>query len=109
MSPRRALTLCAQGGCRTLVSSGRCARHERAGSYERGYDAAWRRVRADFLAAFPRCVGYGPRQGKCDGRATEADHVVAVRDAPHLRLHWSNLRPYCKSCHSRRTATEQRW
>ena len=122
--PKRALRMCSSPGCPVVVETGKCPRHaaqaaareaqrrltldaQRGSSTERGYDAAWRRARRDFLTANPACVGYGERQGMCGARATEADHVVSVREAPDLRLHWSNLRPYCKHCHSARTATEQ--
>lgn len=72
---------------------------------ERGYDAAWRKVRASVLAAEPLCRF-------CDeaGRVTPAtvvDHIVPIADAPDRRLDPTNLRPLCKPCHDRRTAREQ--
>lgn len=71
----------------------------RPSSGDRGYDADWRAVRKQFLARHPTC--------QCGRPATEADHVLAVRDRPDLRLSWSNLRALCRPCHSRRTATDQ--
>lgn len=67
---------------------------------ERGYDGAWRRCRALFLAANPKCSW-------CPDPATEVDHKLSPKTHPHLRLSWSNLRGGCKPCHSRRTALEQ--
>nr|WP_244492170.1 HNH endonuclease signature motif containing protein [Aureimonas sp. AU12] len=68
----------------------------------RGYDAAWKRVRSDFLKRHPVCCSPG-----CGKPATEADHVVSVAERPDLRLSWSNLRPFCKPHHSQRTARDQ--
>lgn len=80
----------------------RKAQHDRdrGTSTQRGYDAAWRKVRAQFLAQNTKCV-------HCGAVATEADHIKSIADHPQLRLRWSNLRALCKPCHSRRTATEQ--
>jgi 5-methylcytosine-specific restriction protein A len=71
-------------------------------SSKRGYDSAWRKVRAEFLAAYPHCSAPG-----CQARATDVDHVLSVADRPDLRLSWSNLRPFCHSHHSARTARDQ--
>lgn len=107
-----------------MVPGGRCPKHQakaeareaarqaaidaaRPSSGERGYDADWRAVRRQYLAVHPMCVGYGQRAGNCGKGATEVDHVVSVAQAPELRLRWSNLRAYCKPCHSARTASEQ--
>lgn len=72
---------------------------------ERGYDAAWRKLRAEFIAANPLCVDCLDQ-----GRVTpteEVDHVVSIRQRPDLRLVWSNLRALCRTHHSGRTAREQ--
>jgi len=66
------------------------------------YDAAWKRCRSLFLKANPMCCAAG-----CTNPATEVDHIQTVKDRPDLRLHWSNLRAFCKSHHSRRTIYEQ--
>lgn len=68
----------------------------------RGYDAAWRRVRKDFLAAHPGCCAAG-----CSQPATEVDHVQSIAERPDLRLSWSNLRGFCKPHHSQRTGRDQ--
>lgn len=81
------------------------ADRRRRSSTARGYDGGWRKVRLAFLAAHPLCAFC-----EADGRLTAAtvvDHEVAIVDAPERRLDWSNLRPLCKPCHDRRTATEQ--
>lgn len=74
----------------------------RASAAERGYDAAWRRVRKDFLAKHPTCCAAG-----CTEPATDVDHIKSIQERPDLRLSWSNLRPFCHSHHSQRTARDQ--
>ena len=73
---------------------------QRPAPTQRGYDAAWRKVRRLFLQCNPICC-------ECPAAATDADHILSVRDRPDLRLSWSTLRPYCHPHHSRRTALEQ--
>jgi len=74
----------------------------RPSSTERGYDTAWRKLRAAYLRQHPVCST--PR---CGDMATDVDHVLSVEAWPDLRLEWSNLRALCHPCHSRRTALEQ--
>lgn len=81
---------------------GKCDAHareddrRRGSARERGYDADWDRCRDAFLEAHPLC-------DDCGELATEVDHEISVRDAPELRLDWTNLRPKCKKHHSRKT------
>jgi 5-methylcytosine-specific restriction enzyme A len=74
----------------------------RPSSTERGYDQAWRKVRARFLERNPICAALG-----CTELATEVDHIYSIRERPELRLAEFNLRPSCKRHHSERTAREQ--
>lgn len=81
-------------------------RDSRRTATQRGYDAAWRRLRLAVLRREPLC-----RMCKARGRvvpAEEVDHIKTVAERPDLRLAVSNLRPLCKSCHSRRTRADQR-
>ncbi|WP_082735305.1 MULTISPECIES: HNH endonuclease [Hyphomicrobiales] len=96
--------------CGTLVPKGeRCSCQrarakakdaERGSAAERGYDADWRALRAQFIAANPQCV-------ECGAPAKHVDHIRTIREAPHLRLDPRNLRSLCHSCHSRHTARTQ--
>ena len=103
---------CRKPGCPALVKGGGyCPAHEhieaqrvwgtgtdtRPSPAARGYDAAWRALRAAYLAAHPRCE-------RCPAAATDVDHIQPVRYRPDLRLEWSNLRSLCHRCHSSRTA-----
>ncbi len=74
----------------------------RESSSKRGYDAAWRKCRKLFAEKHPVCC-----TPDCGAPTEEVDHIESVADRPDLKLKWSNLRPLCKPCHSRRTATEQ--
>lgn len=75
---------------------------KRPSAGERGYDADWRAVRRQYLAAHPACQHEG-----CTARAVEVDHIQSIRDAPALRLRWSNLRGYCAEHHRGRTMRDQ--
>lgn len=114
---RAALHPCGQPGCRAVLPRGvrycdphRHARHkaidrDRGSAHERGYDAAWRKLRIDFLADNPLC-------GECQDEgivraAIIADHVVPISEAPERRLDRTNLRSMCKRHHDRHTARTQ--
>lgn len=73
---------------------------ERGSAASRGYDAEWSKLRFRFLHHNPHCC-------VCGAKASHVDHKKSVREAPHLRLEWSNLRSMCGPCHSRRTARDQ--
>lgn len=104
IAPCCGLTIAAGEPCpcqrRRQQEARRAVDAKRPSAAERGYDGAWRKVRAQFLAAHPRCV-------ECGATAAEVDHIKSIAERPDLRLKWSNLRSLCKSCHSRRTARDQ--
>lgn len=74
----------------------------RPSASQRGYDAAWKAVRRQFIAAHPTCSHAG-----CNAPTTDVDHIISIRQRPDLRLSWSNLRGFCHPHHSARTAREQ--
>ena len=77
----------------------------RAKTAQRGYDAAWRKVRLVKLAEDPLC-----EQCKRKGLlklAEEVDHIIPIADGGE-RLELNNLQSLCKSCHSRKTMAESR-
>ena len=87
--------------CGALTTGSRCppcrhARDQRRGSAaERGYGAAWQKVRAEHLALEPWC-----RCG-CGELATDVDHIVARRSGGSDDH--ANLQSLAHSHHSRKT------
>lgn len=71
----------------------------RGPAYARGYDAAWRALRAVFVRQHPNCQAVG-----CAEPTHEVHHRVPVKQAPELRLEWSNLVALCASHHRRAEA-----
>jgi 5-methylcytosine-specific restriction protein A len=69
---------------------------------ERGYGWDWQQFRANVLAGEPLCQDC--LECGVVAPAEELHHVVKIKDAPHLRLDVSNVRPLCGRCHDARTA-----
>jgi 5-methylcytosine-specific restriction protein A len=109
--PVAPLKPCSQPSCGRLVKSGKCDLHKknddrvRGTRTERGYNNRWLKARETYLRRSPLCV-------KCKeaGRLTPArivDHII-----PHngdQDLFWdseNNWQSLCRSCHSRKTASE---
>ena len=108
---------CRFPGCPNLVrgSSGYCEDHQpeertydrgRGSAAKRGYGARWRKLRGMVLAAQPLCADPF-------GIHAEAGEVVPSTDVDHIipreqggRDVFENLQGLCKSCHSRKTATQ---
>lgn len=105
--PRR-LKVCSRPGCPNLTTAGRCddcaraADRSRGTAAERGYDKRWRRTREEFLDENPFCSEPG-----CPLLATDADHIDGLGPLAPRGHDWSNLRPFCHSHHSQRTARDQ--
>ena len=113
--PYKPKTPCRHPGCVELVPAGKkyCEkhaplhRHDRPGAAERGYDARWRKAREEFLRAHPLCE-------KCMQEtkitlATVVDHRIPHRGDPRLFWDMRNWQALCKTCHDRKTMTEDRW
>jgi 5-methylcytosine-specific restriction protein A len=111
---------CSQPGCPNLVPTGRsyCEEHaakqsreydaRRLSAAQRGYGSTWRKLREMVLADEPLCSD--PFGVHADAGQTvvadEVDHIIPLQNGGrNIR---SNLLPLCKSCHSRKTATEGR-
>lgn len=86
------------GKCPTLAARRATYDQARGSASSRGYDAHWNIMRAAFLKGQPRCAEPG-----CGERATEVDHI----DGNARNNSFRNLRPFCKSHHSARTARDQ--
>lgn len=71
---------------------------------ERGYDARWRKLRSVVLFEEPLCRTCLVRGYTTP--ASEVDHIVPHKGRRELFYDRTNLQAMCKSCHSRKTATE---
>ncbi len=113
---RRALRPCSYPGCPNLVDSGRCAEHagvsgqsgsgwKRDKARQRLYGRKWQKFRAAYLAEHPWCVS-------CEriGISTPSEHVDHVVDHKgDVVLFWRGpFQALCHSCHSKKTASENR-
>ena len=130
-----ALRPCLAPGCSTLVKGGRCPEHQakrtatlnaedvryRGTSVERGYDAAWKRLRDGYVRLQPFCelcigegkvppflVGVPDINGitRLVNEPVVVDHVVPHRGDDGLRLDSRNLQTLCHSHHRRKTMAE---
>ncbi len=117
--PSAAPRPCRHPGCSQLVrdGGGYCAQHkrikqeiskqadkDRGTSAQRGYGYKWQKLRANYLASHPLCVAC--KKTGLLKVAEVVDHIV-----PHkgdMALFWDsgNWQPLCKTCHDRKTATE---
>jgi 5-methylcytosine-specific restriction protein A len=116
--PHRIATGCMEPGCPEISSKGnRCGYHARQAQIKRdrrrgsaaarGYGARWRRLRAMYLRANPRCVD--PFEvHETLMLANTVDHVLPKSEGGTDV--WDNLQSLCASCHNRKTASEDgRW
>lgn len=62
---------------------------------------AWRKLRDQVVREEPLCW---LRLDGCTTYSQTADHLLTVRDYPHLALVRSNLRGACHNCNSKRNA-----
>jgi len=67
---------------------------------QKGYDHAWRKLRAEVLDDQPLCIDCESK-GKVKP-AVELHHIRGIQVAPNLRLEKTNLAPLCERCHDAR-------
>jgi 5-methylcytosine-specific restriction protein A len=110
--PYKPLKPCKHTGCANLTAYVFCEEHQslhtnhRSNATERGYDSRWRKARNIFLKAHPLCTEC-LKQGKVT-QATVVDHVVPHRGDKVLFWDECNWQSLCKSCHDKKTMTEDR-
>jgi 5-methylcytosine-specific restriction enzyme A len=87
--------------CDSCESAGK-ARDNRPTSRERGYNAAWFKYRAVYLALHPFCVD--PFKLHIERvRATRLDHIEPHRGNRELFWNPANHQGLCEGCHNRKT------
>lgn len=94
-------------GSRTAVQRKAEADQHRGNSTQRGYDAEWRKIRAQKLAVNPLCECDACKSSHRTTAAEVVDHIRSIAARPDLRLVWSNLRSMSKRCHDQHTARTQ--
>jgi len=112
---KKPLKICARAGCSTKTKGRFCKAHKkhlwlehdkkRPNSSQRGYDYAWQKFRKSYLQRNPLCL-FCKEKGFLIS-ANEVDHIKPLAEHPELKFVNENLRPLCKSCHSKRTWYEQ--
>ena len=110
---RRYISVCAERGCPELTDERFCETHrldsrkaseaKRETAQAKGYDARWRQTRKDFLRAYPVCQD----EMGCVAKATDVDHIDGLGPNGPRGHDWTNLRAFCHSHHSKRTAKDQ--
>ena len=73
---------------------------------KRGYGSKWQKVRKKYLETHPLCVAC-VKEGRYV-KATDVDHVIPHRGDQKLFWDQSNWQALCHSCHSKKTARENR-
>src|SRR4029077_15970494 len=82
------------------------AEPRRATTKQRGYDADWKRLRADHLKREPLCRPCLATHMRPPGAVV--DHIKDIATHPRLRLVDENLQSMCAPCHNRKTHYTQR-
>ena len=78
----------------------------RGNSGERGYDAAWRRVRIMKLARSPMCQCDECKENRLP--AVLVHHIMTISERPDLRLDPDNMLSMANECHER-VHKNERW
>ena len=113
---KRAAVPCRNRACKDFaVKGGYCAAHQsqarvydhsRGTAHQRGYDAQWRKARADYLAQHPLCCNC--KSEGCIVAANVVDHIIPHKGDSVLFWDVSNWQALCEPCHNRKTATHDR-
>jgi 5-methylcytosine-specific restriction protein A len=71
-----------------------------------GYGARWQRASKQFLRENPLCRECGNRTPPIIKGSQQVDHIIPHRGDMTLFWDRKNWQALCRSCHSRKTATE---
>ena len=108
---------CYEPGCPRVTYSTYCPIHakendtdyrrHRGSSNKRGYTYRWQQERKAYLTRYPLCKDCLDTYSEIR-TATEVDHIIPHKGDMKLFWNTSNWQGLCKSCHSKKTAKEQR-
>ena len=109
--PYKPKSPCRYPGCPNLCDRGcYCKEHMqfssdrmRGGAEERGYNAAWRKARGQYLRQHPLCVEC-QREGRLTP-ATVVDHIIPHRGDRKLFWDTGNWQGLCKYHHDKKTGS----
>ena len=121
MDTSEPLKPCNHSGCRTLVTSKYCGKHEsdaavkkkenqrqydniRGTRTARGYDNRWLKASKEFAREFPLCANCEKKGIIKLGQCT--DHIVPHKGDVELFWDRSNWQRLCNVCHGEKTAAE---
>ena len=94
---------CQHPGCIATTEKTFCKKHKRKdnrpSAHKRGYTKEWRSVSKIYLFNHKKCV-------KCGDKSTVVDHIEPHKGNKLLFWNIRNWQAMCKSCHDRKTATE---
>lgn len=112
--PSRPKRPCNRIGCRELTNERFCIVHKKTNQQEqdrsrgtsttRGYNSRWRKARKIHLNEHPLCV-HCQNEGRITA-ANEVDHIIPHKKDYDLFWDEGNWQSLCKSCHSKKTTTE---
>jgi len=104
---------CNEPGCPNLTNTKYCEHHtkqhiqDRGNSAQRGYDSKWRKASKRFLKEHPLCISCYKEKKLV--KATVVDHITPHRGDKTLFWDRNNWQSLCKSCHDKKTMTEDRY
>lgn len=113
----RAQKICARSGCpKIAVRRGLCETHaaevdavlrkrypdKRPDFRQRGYTAAWDRLRAAYIKKHPDCEGCG----KTGPQGMIVDHIKPKDEGGEDK--WDNCQTLCRTCHGIKTKWDKR-
>lgn len=92
----------ARCACQARRDRERKARHDanRPSARARGYDSAWEKARAGFLAKHKDCA-------MCGAPASIVDHIIPHKGDRALFWDRTNWQPLCVPCHSSRKQKQE--
>ena len=107
--PKKAMKPCKHPGCPKLTEGAYCDEHkplhpDRPSAAKRGYGSKWQKASKAYLQSHPLCVEC-VKLGRYT-KATVVDHIVPHRGDQKLFWDQSNWQALCKTCHDRKTLTE---